>query len=307
MCRLTGLRLSGVDEWPSRPAVLSCGRNLTPQPKKLDSRELLGPCPAPPRRSGSSSFTRIGVQMTTTGGSSLRWLSVLVLLAVASNDSDAQAERCSFGRAEDGLYRGTCTRGDTTVARLTFRHPTASTPHLWVGAGTFTDSVSVNFVVDVQKDGALQLGREWLAVNVVKHDSVALEFSFNRGTPLPPSHLDTEILRSARAYLLDPSHWNSADSTDMDAAPTAGFKCQPTVARSMFCALYFSSIAVAGHYAHFRPAMNAVRQAINAASSRRLRHPLVDFNNEPTTTLSDVQGVLDAAQKSIQGQLRGAG
>jgi hypothetical protein len=246
--------------------------------------------------------------MTTTGGSTLRLLSVLVFLAVSSNDSHAQAERCSVRRAADGLYRGTCTRGDTTVARLTFSHPSAAEPHLWVGAGTFTDSVSASLAVDVRKDGALQLGREWLAVNVVKHDSVALEFAFNRGKPLPPSHLDAEILRLTRAYLSDPSHWNPADSTDMDAAPKRGeFACRPTVARSMFCALYLSSVAVAGDYAHFRPAMNAVRQAINAASTRRLRHPLVDFNNEPTTTLNDVQGVLDAALKRIQSQLRSAG
>lgn len=86
----------------------------------------------------------------------------------------------------------------------------------------------------------------------------------------------------------------------MDAAPSKGFNCPPASARSMFCALYSASVSAAGAHWHFRPAMNAVREAIASASKRPLQHPLVDFNNEPTRKLIDVQSVLDAALKSIQ-------
>lgn len=68
----------------------------------------------------------------------------------------------------------------------------------------------------------------------------------------------------------------------------------------MFCSLYLSSIAVTGHYAHWRPAVNALRDAIAAAHKAPLNTPLVAFNNDQATTLADVQGVLEAALKRLQ-------
>jgi hypothetical protein len=67
----------------------------------------------------------------------------------------------------------------------------------------------------------------------------------------------------------------------------------------MFCALYLGSVEVAGEYSHFRPAIAAVRYAVDAAAKKGYRHPLVDFNNDPLTTLTDIQAVLDAALAAV--------
>lgn len=63
----------------------------------------------------------------------------------------------------------------------------------------------------------------------------------------------------------------------------------------MFCALYLATLEVTGRYDHFRPAINAVRSATALRSSTRYRHALVDYNNAPSRTLTDVQVTLDSA------------
>ena len=132
---------------------------------------------------------------------------------------------------------------------------------------------------------------------------MGLTFVYDPTKRAPATSVDADIIRGAGAYLRDSPRWNSADDTDMDSAPAKGFNCRPTVARSMFCALYLASVELAGDYAHFRPAMNAVRDAIASAAKRPLRHPLVDFNNDPTTSLRDIHAVLDAALKRVQEQV----
>ena len=224
----------------------------------------------------------------------------------------AQATRCSAMRSTDGTFRGACTRNDSTVARLEFQRPSAAEPYLWKGTATTavgsqnalgSDSgrlVIVGSIVDIRPRGALRLAREWLFLSDVHGDSMGLTFVYDPTKRAPTTSVDADIIRGAGAYLRDSSRWNSADDTDMDSAPVKGFNCQPTVARSMFCALYLASVEFAGDYAHFRPAMNAVRDAIASAAKRPLRHPLVDFNNDPTTSLRDVHAVLDAALKRVQ-------
>src|SRR4029079_203426 len=123
----------------------------------------------------------------------------------------------------------------------------------------------------------------------------ALHFAFRFDQPELASDADVAILTRARELLSADGAWNRADTTDMATAPVKGFSCAPAPRQSMFCAVYLASIGVAGEYFHFRPAANAVRQAVTAAVKRQYRHPLVDFNNDSLTTLRDVQGVLDAA------------
>jgi hypothetical protein len=134
-----------------------------------------------------------------------------------------------------------------------------------------------------------------------------LTFAFRRDEPASASEVDETILRQTRVYLADMAHWDRHDLTNMDEAPTKGFNCPKVVPRSLFCTLYFASVAAAGDYAHFRPAVEAVRQAIVSARGRGVyRHPLVDFNNDPSTSLQDVHGVLEMAVQLIRKQ-RGSG
>jgi hypothetical protein len=77
----------------------------------------------------------------------------------------------------------------------------------------------------------------------------------------------------------------------MGAAPIKGFSCAPATRQSLFCALYIATIEVTGDYAHFRPAIDAIRQSIHGS----YRHPLVDFNNAPGRTLTEILSVVDTA------------
>ena len=215
----------------------------------------------------------------------------------------AQTIRCAVSRAPDGSYAGSCLRNASTVGQLIMKPPAADEPHLWRGTATIHGASGQEIGVDVRPGGALRLGRSWLALSDVSTLPGSLMFTFGLNQPARATEVDGDILGQTRAYLADTHHWNRHDLTNMDEAPTTGFNCPNVVARSLFCALYFASVAAAGDYAHFRPAVEVVRQAIVSARGKDLyRHPLVDFNNDPRTTLPDVQAVLDMAVQLIRKQ-----
>ena len=216
----------------------------------------------------------------------------------SSADATAQKIVCYLRRGAQGDYGGVCEQFRAELARLTLHPPAASEPPVWRGTRAIADEAPEPIILDL-RSSALQAGRDWLGVNSVKSDASSLEFSFNYEPP-PPSAVDAEILRRARAYLSDDAHWNRVDDNNMGAPPSVGFNCPSTVARSMFCSLYLSSLEVAGYYAHTRPAIDAVRQAIFALRKRFPPGILVSFNNDSTTTLTGVQGVLESALQRIQ-------
>lgn len=232
---------------------------------------------------------------------------VSVALAVAvglPKVLEAQSVRCHAIHSADGTYRGACVSGDSAIAQLNLQGPSSAKPHYWRGTAALTPSAAshvgargspAEMIVDVRPGGALRLGRAWLELREVKSDRAALEFEFTFGGAAAANEVDVGILRLARVYLADTAHWSNADTTDMGAAPTRGFACAPAARQSMFCALYLASLEVSGDYAHFRPAINAVRQAVATASKGSYRHPLVDFNNDPARVLDDVHAVLNAA------------
>jgi hypothetical protein len=227
------------------------------------------------------------------------------LLATATRvtppkSASEQSIRCRLRRGADEARSGACVQFDTEIGQITVRPAAALQSRAWVGTTTTVDGVSQPAIIDL-RGGAIQLGRDWLAVTAAKEDATAVEFSFAYDEPAPPTAIDVEILRRARAYFSDATKWNRTDDNDM--SKLAGFNCPPTVARSMFCAVYLSSLEVAGYYVHWRPAVNALRPAIAAVWKRRAPGMLVAFNNDSTTTLADVQAVLDGALTRIQDQL----
>jgi hypothetical protein len=222
---------------------------------------------------------------------------LLALALVIPCNAGGQVISCT-ARGTEASLRGRCTADDSTVGTLALVRPTPIRPHLW--SGTIEISGRTEPIgVDVRQGGALRLGRAWLPLSVHASGSDSLGFAFDSTWREPPSEIDAEILRSAAGYLSDSTHWDPVDRTDMEVAPTQGFNCPVSVRRSMFCALYRASEEVAGDYAHFRPAIDAVRQSV-ARLGRSYLHPLVDLNNDPGTTLSDVQSVLTSALETVR-------
>ena len=80
---------------------------------------------------------------------------------------------------------------------------------------------------------------------------------------------------------------------------------RPVAKRSLFCALQKACVDVLGSYDHRRAALQEVRFAVeDATRGRDFEHRLRDFNNLPTTRLSDVKAVLQVALDRVKSRLK---
>ena len=108
---------------------------------------------------------------------------------------------------------------------------------------------------------------------------------------------DVRILTKAAELLKDESAWNRADDPECTDDEATG-------KRSLFCALQKACIEVLGKYDHRRVALQEVRFAVeDATRGRDFEHRLRDFNNLPTTPLSDIQAVLKVAMDRVRSRL----
>jgi len=108
---------------------------------------------------------------------------------------------------------------------------------------------------------------------------------------------DQQILLRASELLASESAWNRSDDRHCDDDEAAG-------KRSLFCALQAASIEVLGSYDHRRVALQEVRFAIEEATrGKELEHRLMDFNNDPQTSLDDVKEVLAVALSRVRERL----
>ena len=114
----------------------------------------------------------------------------------------------------------------------------------------------------------------------------------------PVTKEDLLILEKAAGLLKTEAQWNRSDDRECADDEAAG-------RRSLFCALQKACIDVLGKYDHRRVALQEVRFAVEEATrGQDLEHRLRDFNNLPTTTLADIQRVLQVATSRVQGRLK---
>jgi CubicO group peptidase (beta-lactamase class C family) len=115
---------------------------------------------------------------------------------------------------------------------------------------------------------------------------------------LPVTNDDLRILRRADELLRDESVWNRKDDRECDDDEATG-------KRSLFCALQKACVDVLGTYDHRRVALQEVRFAVeDATRGQDFEHRLRDFNNLPTTQLSDVKRVLRVAMDRVKSRLK---
>ena len=114
----------------------------------------------------------------------------------------------------------------------------------------------------------------------------------------PVTNDDLRILLKAEELLKNESVWNRKDDRECDDDEATG-------KRSLFCALQKACIDVLGAYDHRRVALQEVRFAVeDATRGRDFEHRLRDFNNLPTTRLTDVQRVLRVATDRVKSRLK---
>jgi hypothetical protein len=125
-----------------------------------------------------------------------------------------------------------------------------------------------------------------------------LSFAINWWYCPPARKVDLEALEMTEQLLADSTHWHKTDDR----------RCEDDLENdkwSLFCAIKYASIEKMGEYNHHNTAMQALRTAIDELMpDNAFEHPLMDYNNLPSTTHQDILLVIDKAKKSIQDELR---
>ncbi len=115
----------------------------------------------------------------------------------------------------------------------------------------------------------------------------------------PITKADLQIVKRAREILNSPSKWNRADNR----------QCPPDAKTfSLYCALQIATIEVGGKAEHRGAALQEARFVIDEiARDRKYEHRLMNYNNDPTTTFSDIQEVLRITESLIALRLKANG
>ena len=113
----------------------------------------------------------------------------------------------------------------------------------------------------------------------------------------PATEKDREIIEFADKILADSSRWHKDDDRE----------CGNDIENnrwSLFCALKYSSMEITGEYNHHNTAIQSVRFVIDElVPNHGFAHTLMDYNNESSTTHSDILHVLEISRQRIEGEL----
>jgi hypothetical protein len=162
-------------------------------------------------------------------------------------------------------------------------HPTA----VWTGT---TSDNSGSYPAELETygggKGILRTEYGWFAVRHVASSST-LSFELDVSREIRPEQLDRRIIERASEILSSPSAWNRNDNRKCPAAASTW---------SIYCAMQQATIEITGAADHRRPAMEVVRTIIDERSAgRSYQHRLMDYNNDLSTRLEDVQSLFREA------------
>ena len=106
---------------------------------------------------------------------------------------------------------------------------------------------------------------------------------------------DLEILKRADKILSSPAVWNRHDTR----------VCKPEDKTwSLFCAMQKASLDVLGEYRHREVALQEVRFAVeDVTKGIEFEHRMMDYNNLPSTTFSDIKHVIKMATDRVSARL----
>ena len=215
-----------------------------------------------------------------------------------SRDTPQPPAVCEFHPGEKS-WQGSCGSLFGENRKLTIAPAKAITTGMWrkgvnpisVWAGDITESGSPNWPLEVEiyQDGSGLLRCEygWFPVSGFTATAKVVHFQIDASHPVPPDDLDRQIVQRAAAILSTEAAWNRADTR----------KCAPTDTKwSIYCAVHRASVEITGGFHHRRPALELVRQIVDERSvDRNYDHRLMDYNNDPSTRLKDVQSLFAEA------------
>ena len=140
--------------------------------------------------------------------------------------------------------------------------------------------------------GVIRTYNGWFAVSDFSVRGSAMHFAIDTAAEVPSNAVDREILVRASQILSSDSVWNRADDRKCPASATKW---------SIYCAVEKAQIDVAGGFHHRRPAGELVRTIVDERTkARNYNHRMMDYNNDPTTKLADVQSLFAEAIARIK-------
>ena len=160
-----------------------------------------------------------------------------------------------------------------------------------VYVGNMTDSGSSPYAVEIELysggSGVIRTEFGWYAISGFELAPPTLRFQIDTSREIPLNDLDRQIIQRAASILSSVSAWHRADNRRCPATATTW---------SIYCAMQRATIEVTGAFHHRRPALETVRQIVEARTAgRNYNHRLMDYNNDPSTTLEDVQSLFREA------------
>jgi hypothetical protein len=194
---------------------------------------------------------------------------------------------------------GTCGRIFDEQPKITLAPKATITHGMWrsdarpkvMWAGDMTDEGYPNAAVELEiyedNTGVLRTIYGWFPVGNYVTSETGITFDLDATREVAPNALDRKIIERAAELLSNVAVWNRADNRQCPARAQTW---------SIYCALEDATSQVTGGNDHRRPALEIVRKIIDVRSARRnYDHRIMDYNNDPTTTLADVKSIFDEA------------
>jgi hypothetical protein len=222
----------------------------------------------------------------------------------ASSANSGNLAPCHFQQASDH-YVGSCGPLFDQNPVMTLNPASSVKTGVWredlhpisVWAGDMTDQGYPNAQLELEIYqggwGILRTEYGWYRVTQFR-SSPKDGFLLDASEEVQPNALDKKIILRAAAILSTEQVWNRADNR----------RCpQDAVSWSIYCAMEKATTEVTGGFQHRRPALELVRDIIQERTeARHYHHSLKDYNNDPTTTLADVQSLFREALARIRDQ-----
>ena len=212
----------------------------------------------------------------------------------------AQSVSCTMSSRDGVLFAGDCRLGNSS-GRIELSRPRVASDVLWagtleVGPGLEPRPIEISsYQYSSGPDLIIRTGA-WHTLLEFSFSDDGLRLAWTEDVEAPPSQTDLDIFLAARDLLRDGEFWDRED--DRDCANDGSLI-------SLYCALARATAAEMGRYQHRQPAMQAVRRVIAAEWPERVvDHRLMNFNNDPRTTLSDVHRLFDLAEASLRPSIR---
>ena len=182
---------------------------------------------------------------------------------------------------------------DTTFADLQKFFAQLETRVAANGAKDLTRS-SDDVEIEIYDDGSgvIRTYNGWFPVTGFSTAADMMHFQFDGKHEVPANAVDREILERASTVIASDAVWNRADNRRCPASATTW---------SIYCAVEKAMIEVTGGFNHRRPAGQVVRRVVDTRSKdRNYQHRMMDYNNDPRTTLDDVRSLFAEAIAKIK-------